>query len=598
MNSTIDKSSAAIPARERKNVDKKAKNRRDLLIVDGSAPFFSPFVDGTRKNWSKAPLEKLTTHGKIPTKIREQICHDLMIYCRRVREAGYTAITFDDLAHITLFDFYPYMFSRTVHSYQKLFHRVFTIAKAEGLKIFVTTDLIFWNRFIEQQTHGEDRRLLELFAEAVERLFDLFPKVDGIITRIGEADGIDVESPFKSRLVIRTPEQCNRWLRTLLPLFEAQDKLLIFRTWALGAFPIGDINWNETTQNRAFTEIRSTALILSHKYGAGDFFRHLPLNDFFHTSPHQQLIELQARREYEGFGTFPAYVGRQYQQFRDQLADSPTLRGIMVWSQTGGWSHFDGLTFLQGSSPWNELNTIAAVRLFSSSADAEDILIDFCGTRFPRSNPAKVTEMVELFDQLIDQLWYFAPFARRSLWFRRLRVPPLLWIFWDTVLVNRALRLVLLTFQNKPKELRREDCNQRILLRRLRKLVDKLELEQENLTMAVDTFSLLIALRRFYLGKAGKKREKKIKAKVKAYRQQYPQGFAIECDFAPFRLRWITAGLFFGIFLRQRSRYRLFDRFLLIPLSGWMFPLIKHRQRRRIPEIAQRQAAGIEIFFR
>ncbi|SHJ17147.1 hypothetical protein SAMN02745165_01684 [Malonomonas rubra DSM 5091] len=571
---------------------------RDLFIIDGSAPFFAPFVDGKRKNWSKAPLAELTTHGKISAKMADRICEELTLYCQRVREIGYTAITFDDLAHITLFDFYPYMLSRRVHSYQKLFRRVFKIAHAAGLKIFVTTDLMFWNCFIEEQVRGKDARMRDLFAEAVERLFDLFPKVDGIVTRIGEADGLDVESAFKSRLVIRTPKQCNRWLQSLLPVFEAHDKLLIFRTWGLGAFPIGDINWNAATQRRAFANIDSPAFILSHKYGAGDFFRNLPLNDFIRSSEHQQIIELQARREYEGFGSFPAYVGRQYQEYRDALKNSPTLRGISVWCQTGGWSHFDRLTFLPGSSPWNELNTVAALQLFSSEKPADEILDDFCRERFVNTDPAKLVEMVKLFDSLIDHLWYFAPFAQRSVWFRRLRVPPLLWIFWDTVLVNRALRLVLHAFQENPKELRQKDKEQRVVLRELKKLVAELEVEKKDLAMAVDTFSLLIVLRRFYLGKAGKKREKKIKTKLKAYRQKHPQGFDVECDFAPFHIRWITAGLLFSIFLRRKPSYRAFDRFLLIPLTGWMFPLVKRWQRHRIPDIAERQAAGVEIFFR
>ena len=32
-----------------------------------------------------------------------------------------------------------------------------------------------------------DQRLRALFVEALERLFDLFPEVNGIVTRIGEA---------------------------------------------------------------------------------------------------------------------------------------------------------------------------------------------------------------------------------------------------------------------------------------------------------------------------------------------------------------------------------------------------------------------------
>lgn len=574
------------------------KAQRDLFIIDGSAPFFVPGVDGTRKNWSKAPLTGLQMHGKIPAKIAEQICSALTVYCKKVRAIGYTAISFDDLAHITLFDFYPYMLSRTVHSYQKLFRRVFRIAREAGLKIFITTDLMFWNSFIESHVAGRDNRLRELFVEAVDRLFDLFPQVDGLITRIGEPDGMDVNSLFKSRMVIRSPRQCNRWLRAVLPVFEAQEKLLVFRTWGLGAFRIGDINWNPETQKRAFAQIESSSLILSHKYGAGDFFRFLPLNDFFQDSPHMQIIELQARREYEGFGVFPAYVGRQYEQYRDALASCPTLRGISVWCQTGGWSHFDRLTFLETSSPWNELNTIAAVRLFTTDKPAQDVLSEFCAERFGKQDSEKIKEMVDLFDTLIDRLWYFAPFAQQAVWFRRLRVPPLLWIFWDTLLVNRALRLVFSTFQGNDKSLRQEDRKQRKVLRRLRKLTEDCAVETKDLAMAVDTFDLLFQLRKFYLGKAGKKRERKIKAWVNEYREKYPQGFEVECDFAPFRIRWITTGLFFSIFMRRQARYRVFDRVLLIPLTGWMFPLIKSWQRRRIPDVAERQAAGLEIFFR
>ena len=572
--------------------------QRELFIIDGSAPFFAPFVDGSRQNWSKAPLSKLLSNGKVSAKVSEQICGQLVSYCRRVRAIGYTAITFDDLAHITLFDFYPYMLSRTVHSLQKLFRRVFKIARAEGLSIFITTDIMFCNRFIEAHTGGKDACLCELFTEALERLFDLFPQVDGVVTRIGEPDGIDVDSAFKSRLVIRSPKQCNRWLQAILPVFESHGKLLIFRTWGLGAFPIGDINWNVATQNKAFANISSPAFILSHKYGSGDFFRYLPLGDFIRTSSHMQIVELQARREYEGFGVFPAYVGRQYEQFRDTLKDCPTLRGISVWCQTGGWSHFDRLTFLDTSSPWNELNTIAAVELFSSQKTAEEILRDFCLERFADADPEKMMDIVSRFDRLIDQLWYFAPYAQRSIWFRRLRVPPLMWIFWDTILVNRALYLFFSAFQDNGKDLRRQDRELRTELRQLKKIIAELPEEEQDLRLGIDTFALIIALRRFYLGKAGKKRERKIKARVKKYHDKYPQGFVIECDFAPFHIRWVTTGLLFGFFLRQQANYRLLDRFLLVPLTAWIFPLIKRQQQRRIPEIAKRQAVGLELFFR
>ena len=573
---------------------------RDLFIIDGAAPFFAPVIDGSRQNWSKAPLSRLQKNGTIPVGTAEQIYKALRAYCQKISAVGYNAITFDDLAHLTRYDFYPCLLSRMVHSYQKLFRQVFAIARGYGLNIYVTTDLMFHNEFIAGQVKepGSDRRCLALFAEAVERLYDLYPEVSGIVVRIGEADGHDVDSLFKSHLQIRTPKQCNRWLKRVLPICEAHGKQLIFRTWGLGAYRIGDLIWNEKTENQAFSRIASPAFIVSRKFGSADFFRYLPLSERVLNSSHQQVIELQARREYEGFGVFPAFVGRQYEAYRDQLAECNTLRGISVWCQTGGWSHFDRLTFLDGSSPWNELNAVTALRLFRSDHSADHILRQFCRERFAGMDAEKLVDLVFRFDRLIDQLWYFAPFARKELWFRRLRVPPLLWIFWDTIIVNRALWVLFRTYLEEVGTIRSTDKELRDQVRELRSLVKELGIEGPDLTLGVDTFRMLYTLRRFYLGKGGRKREKKIRLRLDKYRKKHPEGFQVECDFSPFHIRRITTGVLFGVLMRQRPGYRLFDLVFLVPLTGWMYPFFKRWQRHRIPDLAERQALGLELFFR
>ena len=572
---------------------------RDLLLIDGAAPFFVPFIDGKRKNWSKAPLSELQQDGILRGHLIETVCQQLESYCQKVRNIGYSAITFDDLAHISTFDFYSQDLQRTVSAYQSLFQRVFNIATQAGLSIYITTDLMFLNSSIEAETSGRnnDKQLCQLFCSAVQKLFERYPQVDGIVTRIGEADGHDVDSLFKSRLQIRSPQQCNRWLKTILPLFEKAGKNLIFRTWGLGAFRVGDLIWNEKTEKTAFRDIASNNFIVSRKYGPSDFFRFVELNERILNSRHQQLIELQARREYEGFGAFPAYVGRQYQSYRDQLQDCQSIRGISVWCQTGGWSHFDQLTFLENSSPWNELNTVAALELFTSDKNADQILAEFCQQTYPQDSE-ELTEIVRIFDQLIDNLWYFKPFADKTIWFRRLRLPPLLWIFWDTLIVNRALRLMFHVYWDDPAVIRKADKQHRDLLKKLRQKVRPLSEKYPGLRLGVDTFRMLYTLRRFYSGNAGPKRVKKINARVKKYHARHPAGFQVECDFSPFRLRWVTAGILFGIFMRHRSEYRLVDRFVLIPLTGWLFPVFKRWQKDRIPDLAERQALGLELFFR
>ena len=590
-----------LPVAATPSVDNNPFPARDLLLIDGSAPFFTPFINGQRKNWSKAPLDALISAGKVSDHHSDQICAALATYCKKVRTLGFTAITFDDLAHLVTLDSYSDPLKETVLSCRDLLRRCFVIATAANLRIFINTDLMFWNQCLAGAAGarpGRDGRVRKIFACCLEQLFTTFPEVSGIVTRIGEADGHDVASPFKSRLWITSARQCNRWLKESLPVCEHHNKLLIFRTWSLGAFPIGDISWNETTEKAAFAGIRSDAFVVSRKFGGADFFRYLPLNERILTSEHAQIIELQARREYEGFGVFPAYVGRQYEEYREQLSNCPTLRGVLVWSQTGGWSHFERLTFLDNSSPWNELNTRAAIELFTTNRAAASIMRQFCRERFSEQEAEIMIEIVEIFDRLVDRLWYFAPFARRQIWFRRLRVPPLLWIFWDTILVNQPLRLMFRAYLDSPTEIRNDDREERQLIRRLRLLIKQLSVEQADMTLGVDTLRLLYSLRRFYLGKAGKKRITKISARIERYRNKHPQGFLIESDYSPFRLRWVTAGALFALLMRSSPDYRILDRTLLIRLTGLAFPLLRRFQQQRIPELAERQAGGLDLFFR
>lgn len=569
-----------------------------LYLIDGSAPFFTPFVDGRRKNWSKAPLEQLLKHGTIPTHISDGISRQMKIYLKKIQALGYTAITFDDLAHITMFDFYPYALSRSIRSYQEHFEELFALTKREGLDIYITTDLLFWNEYIEKEVGNSDVKMRALFTESLERLFDLYPEVSGVVLRIGESDGVDVTCSFKSRMVIKSPAQCNKWLHHVVPLFEEREKSLIFRTWGLGAFSVGDLIWNKQTEKRAFRNISSNALILSRKYGEADFFRYLQLNPLFLQSEHKQIIEFQARREYEGFGEFPAYCGPLYQKLYKDLQDAPHLCGFSIWAQTGGWSHFDKLTFLHNSSPWNELNVATTIAIFKDGASAASAVETFVQNRFPQVDADTVLRYVDLCQQLIENIWYYPPYATEEFWFRRLRFPPLLWIFWDTILVNRAIGMFFQFLTSDRKEQREKDKQFRRNLSELEELAKVIALPPEEYELTMETFKLLIAIRAFYLGKGKKKARKKLKLKIEKYRKRFPQGFKVEADFAPFRLRWITVGFICSLLLRKHARYRWLDRLLLVPLLGWIFPLFKRWQQHRFPAIARKQAIGIELFFR
>ncbi len=97
--------------------------------------------------------------------------------------------------------------------------QVFHIAKSAGLKIFITTDILFWNEYISKESKGSDKKRLQLFHESIEPLFDLYHHVSGVVIRIGETDGVDVKTVFKSKMIIKSSQQCNQWLKMLLLLF-------------------------------------------------------------------------------------------------------------------------------------------------------------------------------------------------------------------------------------------------------------------------------------------------------------------------------------------------------------------------------------------
>gem|GEM_PF-2464952 len=54
------------------------------------------------------------------------------------------------------------------------------------------------------------------------------------------------------------------------------------------------------------------------KHGESDFFCRTPLNKACFRVKQAKISELQARREYQGAGEFPSYIGRDCEHFARQ----------------------------------------------------------------------------------------------------------------------------------------------------------------------------------------------------------------------------------------------------------------------------------------
>ena len=156
----------------------------------------------------------------------------------------------------------------------------------------------------------EDPAFWEVYRLGLEELFQKMPYVDGLMVRIGEAGAVyNVPGwDYTSVLAVRTVPAVQAMLRALLQAAEAHGKLIVFRNWAVGLGQVGDMHEDPEAYKEILEGVDSPNLIVSTKYAMGDYYSYLPLNPTFTQGTQKRIVELQNRREYEGFCAFPNYV--------------------------------------------------------------------------------------------------------------------------------------------------------------------------------------------------------------------------------------------------------------------------------------------------
>jgi len=571
-----------------------------LFLIDGVAPFFddAPARKSVRINWSKIPFASLETGGRITAERAGVIVKRFREFARRAAAMGYNAVTIDDVAHLVEFGFYRPEVRRKIRSYRSLYRRIFRVCERAGLRVYLTTDIMFFNDDLEAYTGLDQRRIIHVLRRAFARVFSRHPEVDGIIMRIGESDGLDIQDEFKSRLVIRSPRAARQYITALLPMFERFHKNMVFRTWTMGAYRIGDLIWNTHTYDQVFAGLDSPRLIISQKYGDSDFFRYLRINPIFFRGPQKKIIELQTRREYEGFGEFPSYVGIDYRNYYRQLSSCATLVGCSVWSQTGGWAHFRHVLFRKGTPPWNEINTFVTIQIFRYGLDHDEALRLYAKRYLPKTSGDDLVKFMKLSHEAVAELWYLPEFSTQPLYFRRLRVPPLLWVFWTNIIINHTMRKVLKRIVRNRQEAIDQGYAALKKVKTMKKMTKKMGLPKSSLKLQYDTFRLLALAREYYLGKWRPEIIPRLEKTIAKYEKKHPNGWNVVYDFSPV---WVKKGLLKSIFrvtLRSRARYRWVDILFLVRLTGWMFTLLIVWQKDRVPEFARKHAMGIDFLFK
>ncbi len=571
----------------------------EIALIDALPPFFRG--DPKRRiNWSKIPFDRLPHSGEGMRERWDQIARDLVHFADSVKALGYNSVTLDDVPHLSDHPWFGEKILEQNRVWRAEFAKLFALLKAKDLKVYVTCDYLTTSPEADQKIGASPSAARNWFAELLAQFLDDFPEVSGVVLRIGESDGLDVEDRLSSRLMLRTAREVNQLLVHILPLFEQRKRRLIFRTWTVGAYLIGDLIWHRGRIATVFQGIRSEALVVSMKYGESDFFRYLPLNRHFFRIDLPKIIEFQARREYEGAGEYPSFVGWETATLAGELASAPNVIGFSVWCQTGGWHRFRRLAFLENKDLWIRLNCAVIAAIFQKGQTVEAAIEDFFG----EERAAGVREFLRLADSLVREVLYVEEFARQKLFFRRVRIPPLLSVYWDCIFINGAVRRILHHFVRDPEAAIRTAEAHMATFPRMEELAEELGLPVEDVRFMRDSFQMICLARRyFFLPDDPAMLEAIAKAKSE-YKRAWPKEnrprYRIKLDssvsnrFSQLSFQWLAR-----LLIRQRRGYRpLLDRIFTLIILSRIFFFFRVRHETAIPKFLRKTAMGIDSLFR
>ncbi|MBB5038149.1 hypothetical protein [Prosthecobacter dejongeii] len=570
----------------------------ELLLIDTIGPFFRGY-DRRVINWSKIPWDHAGRQGAAWW---ETVCRELNVIARQAASWGFNAASMDDVAHLADHAWIEPEIRRRIARYRLEMRDCFQVLSCAGLSVYVTMDVFSATPGLLQRLEHERMTVNEYLCGLLDQFFTDFPEVAGVIVRIGEADGKDVHDDFRSQLVIKTPADARAFLQQILPIFEKHQRRLIFRTWTVGAYPIGDLMWHRGTFAETFQDITSHALVVSMKYGETDFFRYLPLNRNFFRTPLAKIVELQTRREYEGCGEYPSFTGWLYERYARELKQAQNVIGCMVWCQTGGWVPFRRLAFIDREAIWNDLNTYVTIRVIKDGALVEDAVRDFARERYLGDSDA-LLELLRLSDECVRELLYVEEFAQQKLFFRRVRIPPMLTVYWGNLFVSHSLRKLLRYFVRDADGALRSAQRCMDNLDHMIPLAKRAGVPVADIEYMRDTFALLALAREYYFAEDVTDIEERILAAKADYKAKYSKRglrarYRVKTDFKPLLLNPRHLGWAIQFLMRRQRGYRMVDRLVVLSALSLIYRFIAARRPHWIPGFASKSAMGVDVVFR
>ena len=277
--------------------------------------------------------------------------------------------------------------------------KTYTEVKEAGQKIYFMQDVIVLpvklkNDRADIRTNGKIDIRLEATQSVMDFMYEeMFTELldkngesllDGIYIRYGETyTGASWGVPYHTG---NNPILGDGTKTHLILMNYLRDKVceelggeIIYRTWGFGEFQYDLETYLEISNQ---LEVHDN-FYFAIKHTAGDFHRTFTFNQTLNAGKHNQIVEVQCAREYEGKGAYPNYIAGgvingfpeyeflmsedEKQSLRDVInVEGSLVKGIWTWARGGGWAgpYINGtghatdksIPVPNGSEMWCDLN--------------------------------------------------------------------------------------------------------------------------------------------------------------------------------------------------------------------------------------------------
>lgn len=200
--------------------------------------------------------------------------------------------------------------------------------------------------------------------------------------------------------------------------------------------------------------------------------------------------------------------------------------------------------------------------------------------------------------EVVQELLYVDDFARRALFFRRLRLPSLIHVLWDTVYVTPAMRRFLRFFvRNRDEQLlkgRRALAKLKLMI----ELAEELRLPAADLHRQCRAFEALAIARDYWLGSEPREALKRLSLKLREPDDGAEPLYEFRLGGHLSPVGFTLLGFCLWCFLRDVGQYRRIDRWITLHALPWLGRGLGAWFRRRLPDMARTQGMGWRHFLR